>query len=264
MHGLNVIQVVDSFYLAGSTTTNTASSQARQMVALASDTPTQLAALGIFDGNTQYYFKRITAKRFFNNTGPTPAMMEIVHCRSRKDIPVSGTWTNLVTMLIDLLSDGIPITYAYTSPLTSNQFQRMFKITKTKKRIHRPGRQVSVRIKSYVPNKPYTQQIEANSGEWIIRKGSKLVLVFYSGLPYVTTNYTGTLLGNYLISYVDTHYYSFYSMNDTEPTSTVTSSLGLTRSSGLQATVTQTESQMFLQYIANQDMPNPAPVVVVS
>lgn len=264
MHGLNVIQVINTGALNGSATTNSGTDQTRRLNIMDVDSPSNLQDLNIFDGGRQVYFKRITACREFHNVGATSVRFMNVVVRARKDTPVSGSWPNINTMVTQLLNDGIPYTYNYASPFTSNKFQKMFKILSTKRKLLRPGRLLKYRVKAYVPNRPYTEQVEANSDEWLLRRGNKLLLTFTQGVPYFLFNdYTTVNLGNQSCTIVDHLYFSYYQMDDVEPTSTITSALPLTRAGDLQSIATQNESAMFLQYIANQTMPNPAPTKVI-
>jgi len=181
--------------------------------------------LGVSTPDAQFYLKRSYVTLHLKNTELWPCHMQIVYARARMDLSASDP---SVRQLMD--DDVTGDLGAYMSWIAGNAFQKHFKVIKTVSRTMYPGKEYTIKHKdrAYV-NKPITSNVEGNGDTTQLRAGTSMMFLYFYGSPVYSTAVgavNNVSLSYYNIVGLAKYYYSWYSMDDDEPTAIVASNVG--------------------------------------
>jgi len=224
MHGLQIYQDIEPGpdFNNGTTTIHINDVEA---IAWTLVSPANLIAAGIVAAGTdrQSYLKRATLEVWYKNAGPWPVRFVSILCKARRDITV-GTAT-----IFPIMEDGAPTFTPYMSFTTSNTFQKLFKILKTKDRLLAGGavKRVIMKDRQYL-SRAINGDVEGDSGNYTYRKGNQIWVHIFHGLPTYQTggeDHNTNIVSRYQIMSTRRFYYSWYRMDLTTPQSTMSAIL---------------------------------------
>lgn len=216
MHGLNVKQAVS--YTSNNINTSNAAptSQLGFVKTYSPDTPVQLRGIFGSTGDVQYYIKRLYNVVTLYNATVYPAYVTATWIRARNDTASD----------IEVIQgqDAFGITIPYISQFTGVDFQKQFKIIRSKTFYMKPGKHYKFKIKSILSGrtKAITMDVEGSTA-YAQKRGNTLLQFKYAGSPikYVgqTTAEVKTVLSPLDIRGVLQTYCSYYNMADDDPDS---------------------------------------------
>lgn len=219
MHGLSVFQ--NSAYGAPLIQDSTSGTSTNCIVQFESDlSPVfyNTYTLAIVNTDQEVYMKRMRRTVYYTNVDNMPCYMEVSRFVARSNIGNATTITNIMQQ------DAPAINLPYISPLSSNAFQKQFKIISSKRVLFMPGtlRKVSF-SRQFKNSKPATGRLEGNTGQYQYTKGNVITLTRFWGMPVSTTSggtpQFQTTLGSINIRTCVVTYSSFYTMDDITPNS---------------------------------------------
>lgn len=184
--------------------------------------PADLIGAGIVSGaqpDRQSYIKRATLEVWYKNVYAFPVRMVSILCKARRDITVAAA------TVYTIMEDGAPVFAPYMSYTTSNTFQKLFKILKTKDRLL-PGGAVKrlVRKDRQYNYRAVNADVEGNSVDYTYRKGNLVWVDIFHGTPVACDNEevaNNNVQCRFFIVCTYRYYYSWYRMDLTTPTSNI-------------------------------------------
>jgi hypothetical protein len=243
MHGLNTIQSA-SFGPTYNITTGSGAPTRKVLAYYTVDTPANLAG-GLFNGEIatstrEYWVKRYYNIYYFTNTLSIPCMMTVQKFLCRQAIPHNTTNTDVETAMDLILDETNPAQLRYSpflSNLTSPQLHKYFKIIYNKTWVMTPGKMYKIKqaMRKSMLNRPLQRAVEGNSTDYLVMKGSVVMLVSFNGVPCFNHNLSDpeTTLGPVRVVTVNKFYGSYYNMDDTSDTNEVYGYLPTSQSSAL-------------------------------
>lgn len=219
MHGLQVYQDVETSDTL-SNGTSVADNRNVEALAWTITRPDNLIVNGIVQAGTdrQTYLKRATLEVWYKNVSAFPVRFVSVLARARRDITI-GTANVFV-----LMEDGAPPFAPYLSYTTSNTFQKLFKIIKTKDRLIPGGacKKIVMKDKQYL-SRAINGDVEGDNTNYTYRKGNQLWIHMFHGTPVLlpdSDNDPATCCSRFQILVTRRFYYSWYRMDIPTPQST--------------------------------------------
>lgn len=190
------------------------------------DSPNDLAG-GLFNGElatstTEFWVKRYYNIYHFVNTLPVGCMMTVTRFRCRNSLPKNATFVGVSEAMEDLMNDTNAVATLrapFISNLTSPTLHKWMKITSHKTFVMKPGKIYKIRqkIQSRYINRPLQRIAEGGTNDYVLMRGSEVVLVEFNGIPVYNNAMSGTTdttLGPLRVVSVNKFYASFYRMDE--------------------------------------------------
>jgi len=220
MHGLQIFQDIENGpeFTNGLAVTDNNDVEAISWTLTA---PANLIGAGIVASGTdrQSYLKRATLEIWYKNAQPWPCRFVSIQCKARRDITI-GT-----ASIFPIMEDGAPAFTPYMSYTTSNTFQKLFKIVKTKDRLLPGGGLKRVLLKDHqYLSRAINGDVEGDDTNYTYRKGNMIWIHIFHGTPVyhqIGATEQNTCCTRYQVQSVRRYYYSWYRMDLTTPTSTM-------------------------------------------
>lgn len=256
MHGLNTVQATETGPISAATV-GVGTGQYSIFEWSSPDYPltlslyvTPLSPLST-GGNVQTYVKRCMVQRWMTNCGDTPFYCRRIWVRARKDRGYddsTGTTPDglLRWVMSDNTTDSTSYAVPFQSPTTSTTFRKEFKILRQKFGLVRPGKVLKLSCARKYGNRPLTYDTDGNGQTYGWRRGNRFLLMFFHGIPVLDVTRTVVQLSDYTVSTVETHYISYYNMDDVTSDSTYTSDIPTNRAALNQEFFTQPEAPVRL------------------
>lgn len=235
MHGLNVRQR-SAFILPITANNDNGQAQLTQQLYYVNDVAVALRnnipEINADDQN-QIYMKRSYTRIYINNCSQFPCYLHVAWVTARRDVSTSEP-TFPEYQAVDAPAANLP----YFSGFTSSDWQRTFKITRSKHMMFYPMKPKVFTIKSQYAgrNRPINGLVEGDTN-YQFRKGTQILVMRFTGVPFgyrdaALPNIQSTSLGPLQVRGLRADYYSYYLLNDVQPDSsfsaTIPTSIGPT------------------------------------
>lgn len=224
MHGLNVRQAL--FVETNNRTPNSGDTMRAWQNWFTGDSPAIISQF-LMEGETnfrrEYWIKRLYTVQRWVNQSPYPVNVRNIYLRARKDIPTTPQWTTIPNMIVDIMETNLAVSpdQPFYSPLTSPELHKYFKIIKTTTGTLKPGKIYTKKMpcqKRFL-NRAVTMEVEGNQNDFLLWKGSVVMVNQLYGTPCLNNFTPGTPstiydLTPFTVLHFEQYYASWYNMDD--------------------------------------------------